>query len=142
MNKKKSWEEKVLQNLQSDDVSKLVLMKKLIIKTYEREIRIREEQITSAKNQRDAKVEEFEEELLELREARNDAFLSVNPERISSVQARKEYLEDFNDQLDEAIHKVLSKKKEKKSYEDSCRDVIDTLQEEIDQFQYKLSNFK
>ncbi|HDL75064.1 MAG TPA: hypothetical protein ENH06_01620 [bacterium] len=139
---KKTWKEKVLAQLKLDDSSKLDLMHNLLLKTYKKEIRIRQDQIKLVEREKDSKLEEYQEELLELEEARMESFFIVDPNQIMTVEKRKRYLIVWNERIDETIFDVDCKEKIIESYKEEVERTILTLTEEINKFRYKLNLIK
>lgn len=134
-----TWIQKVLAKLNLNEEGKVGLFKDSLIKTWKKQVLIREREITNLKEKEVEKVEEMTEVLTELQEEMAETFISVDVDQIKTKEGRDYYIGEFDKKCNNVTAKVKRQETEIKSYKDSVSKLIETKEEEISAFKTKLS---
>ena len=110
--KKSSWIEKVLAKLNLSEKSKVGLMQERLIKYYKEEKRKIEANIETITRNYTRDMETAEEELLEIKEAEDAAFIDLDLDKVNTVESRKAYIAVLDRQFNEAIKARKEKEEE------------------------------
>ena len=136
MNKEKvsamSWASKVLAKLNLSEEGKVGLFGDTLVKDWTKQIRDKKKYIAQLETDMEDMLLEANEKLEDFKEEYEEAFLSVNVGRISTSDARHEYVEDFTDNLVSKKNKVLGQIQKIKDIEESYKENIKEVQEQID----------
>lgn len=139
MNTEISWSQKVLAKLNLNEEGKIGLFKDSLVKTWEKAITVRKKEIAQLKEKEAEKVESMNEVLDELTDEMNEVFITVNPEKIKTREARIEYIESFDAKCNEAVRKVKKQEEDIKATKEYTASVIKLKEQEIEVFENKLS---
>ena len=139
MNTEISWSQKVLAKLNLNEEGKIGLFKDSLVKTWEKAITVRKREIAQLKEKEAEKVESMNEVLDELTDEMNEVFITVNPEKIKTREARIDYIGSFDAKCNEAVRKVKKQEEDIKATKEYTASVIKLKEQEIEVFENKLS---
>lgn len=130
--KKSSWIEKVLAKLNLSEEGKVGLMQERLIKYYKEEKRKIEANIETITRNYTRDMETAEEELLEIKEAEDAAFIDLDLDKVNTVESRKAYIAVLDRQFNEAIKARKGKEDEierkTKDFDASIKSYEDALE--------------
>jgi uncharacterized protein (DUF305 family) len=132
--KELSFVEKCVAKLKLDDKSLVELAADQIIKTYNKEIKVRERKITDLKAKQEEDLVDLNEQLGELKVEKKDIAVSINLDLIGSNEARRSYVSTYTKNLQSAIDKVMAKEKQIADYKSMVSKSIEAIEQEIAQF--------
>ena len=127
-----SWASKVLAKLNLSEEGKVGLFGDTLVKDWTKQIRDKKKYIQQLESDMEDMLLEANEKLEDFKEEYEEAFLNVNVNRISTSDARHEYVEDFTDNLVSKKNKVLGQIQKIKDIEESYKENIKEVQEQID----------
>ena len=127
-----SWASKVLAKLNLSEEGKVGLFGDTLVKDWTKQIRDKKKYISQLETDMEDMLLEANEKLEDFKEEYEEAFLAVNVNRISTSDARHEYVEDFTDNLVSKKNKVLGQIQKIKDIEESYKENIKEVQEQID----------
>jgi hypothetical protein len=127
-----SWASKVLAKLNLSEEGKVGLFGDTLVKDWTKQIRDKKKYIAQLETDMEDMLLEANEKLEDFKEEYEEAFLNVNVNRISTSDARHEYVEDFTDNLVSKKNKVLGQIQKIKDIEESYKENIKEVQEQID----------
>jgi hypothetical protein len=127
-----SWASKVLAKLNLSEEGKVGLFGDTLVKDWTKQIRDKKKYIAQLETDLEDMLLEANEKLEDFKEEYEEAFLNVNVNRISTSDARHEYVEDFTDNLVSKKNKVLGQIQKIKDIEESYKENIKEVQEQID----------
>lgn len=139
MNTEISWSQKVLAKLNLNEEGKIGLFKDSLVKTWEKAITVRKREIAQLKEKEAEKLESMNEILDELKEEMNDTFITVDPEKIKTREARIDYIESFDAKCNEAVAKVKAQEESIEETKKYNAEKIKLKEQEIEVFENKLS---
>lgn len=132
--KELSFVEKCVAKLKLDDKSLVELAADQIIKTYNKEIKVRERKIADLKAKQEEDLVDLNEQLGELKVEKKDIAVSINLDLIGSNEARRSYVSTYTRNLQSAIDKVMAKEKQIADYKSMVSKSIEAIEQEIAQF--------
>jgi uncharacterized protein (DUF305 family) len=132
--KELSFVEKCVAKLKLDDKSLVELAADQIIKTYNKEIKVRERKIADLKAKQEEDLVDLNEQLGELKVEKKDIAVSINLDLIGSNEARRSYVSTYTKNLQSAIDKVMAKEKQIADYKSMVSKSIEAIEQEIAQF--------
>lgn len=132
--KELSFVEKCVAKLKLDDKSLVELAADQIIKTYNKEIKVRERKIADLKAKQEEDLVDLNEQLGELKVEKKDIAVSINLDLIGSNEARRSYVSTYTRNLQSAIDKVVAKEKQITDYKSMVSKSIEAIEQEIAQF--------
>lgn len=132
--KELSFVEKCVAKLKLDDKSLVELAADQIIKTYNKEIKVRERKIADLKAKQEEDLVDLNEQLGELKVEKKDIAVSINLDLIGSNEARRSYVSTYTRNLQSAIDKVVAKEKQIADYKSMVSKSIEAIEQEIAQF--------
>ena len=127
-----SWASKVLAKLNLSEEGKVGLFGDTLVKDWTKQIRDKKKYIAQLETDMEDMLLEANEKLEDFKEEYEEAFLNVNVNRISTSDARHEYVEDFTDNLVSKKNKVLGQIQKIKDIEESYKENIKEVQEQIE----------
>lgn len=132
--KELSFVEKCVAKLKLDDKSLVELAADQIIKTYNKEIKVRERKIADLKAKQEEDLVDLNEQLSELKVEKKDIAVSIDLDLIGSNEARRSYVSTYTRNLQSAIDKVVAKEEQIANYKSMVSKSIEAIEQEIAQF--------
>ena len=142
MSKELNFVEECVAKLKADDNSNIKLAADQIIKSYKKQITIRERQIADLEVRVKEDLIDFEEQLQEVIAEKVDIAISIDITKITTNEARKRYVEEYTYMLQNAIDKVTAKKEQIEKYKKDVETKVEVLKEEIKAFNTLLNEMK
>jgi CRISPR/Cas system-associated endoribonuclease Cas2 len=121
----------VVAKLKATDDSKIDLAATQILKTYKKEISVRERKIADINARKEEELIDLKEQLSELVAEKKDIAISIDIEAIGTNEARKAYVRTYTNALQNAIDRVTSKEEQIKEVESNVAKLIEKEEKEI-----------
>lgn len=138
----KTWTKKVLAVLNLNDEGKVDLMLNKMLKYYKEELRKAKANIETVERRLAEWLENAEEELLELKEAEETAFVTIDPDRIATNDSRNSYVRDLDEQFNQAIKARERKEKEIINRKKDDETTIENYKKTIGVINFKMSKLQ
>ena len=140
--KKLSFVEKCVAKLNLTENSKIELAADQIIKTYEKEIKIRERKIADIKVKEEEDLIDLNEQLEELKIEKAEVATTIDVNSINTNEARRNYVGVYTQKLQAAIDRVKAKETQIEEYKKNVEDKIKVQQTDIDYFKALLAEME
>ena len=140
--KKLSFVEKCVAKLNLTENSKIELAADQIIKTYEKEIKVRERKIADIKVKEEEDLIDLNEQLEELKIEKAEVATTIDVNSINTNEARRNYVGVYTQKLQAAIDRVKAKETQIEEYEKNVEDKIKVQQTDIDYFKALLAEME
>jgi ABC-type phosphate transport system auxiliary subunit len=140
--KKLSFVQKCVAKLNLTEDSKIELAADQIIKTYEKEIKVRERKIADIKVKEEEDLIDLNEQLEELRIEKAEVATTIDVDSINTNEARRNYVGVYTQKLQAAIDRVKAKETQIKEYKENVEDKIKVQQTDIDYFKALLAEME
>lgn len=134
-----TWVSKVMGLLNLSEEGQVGLMYEQLVKLLKKQIKERKDLINKVQEQTASKLEDLSEELNEIKDQSELAFITVDVDRIKSLADRQNYSRDLNKAFDEALEVVSAKEREIESLKERTKATIEAYEKEIARFELKLS---
>ena len=138
----KTWTKRVLAVLNLNDEGKVDLMLNKMLKYYKEELRKAKANIETVERRLAEWLENAEEELLELKEAEETAFVTIDPDRIATNDSRNSYVRDLDEQFNQAIKARERKEKEIINRKKDDEATIENYKKAIEVINFKMSKLQ
>ena len=138
----KNWTKRVLAVLNLNDEGKVDLMLNKMLKYYKEELRKAKANIETVERRLADWLENAEEELLELKEAEETAFVTIDPDRIATNDSRNSYVRDLDEQFNQAIKARERKEKEIINRKKDDETTIENYKKAIEVINFKMSKLQ
>ena len=140
--KKLSFVQKCVAKLNLTEDSKIELAADQIIKTYEKEIKIRERKISDIKVKEEEDLIDLNEQLAELKGEKAEVATTIDVNSINTNEARRNYVSTYTQKLLAAIDAVKAKETQIEEYKRNVEDKIKVQQTDIDHFKALLAEME
>lgn len=140
--KKLSFVEKCVAKLNLTENSKIELAADQIIKTYEKEIKVRERKIADIKVKEEEDLIDLNEQLEELKIEKAEVATTIDVNSINTNEARRNYVGVYTQKLQAAIDRVKAKENQIEEYKKNVEDKIKIQQTDIDYFKALLAEME
>ena len=140
--KKLSFVEKCVAKLNLTENSKIELAADQIIKTYEKEIKVRERKIADIKVKEEEDLIDLNEQLEELKIEKAEVATTIDVNSINTNEARRNYVGVYTQKLQAAIDRVKAKETQIEEYKKNVEDKIKVQQTDIDYFKALLAEME
>ena len=140
--KKLSFVEKCVAKLNLTENSKIELAADQIIKTYEKEIKVRERKIADIKVKEEEDLIDLNEQLEELKIEKAEVATTIDVNSINTNEARRNYVGVYTQKLRAAIDRVKAKETQIEEYKKNVEDKIKVQQTDIDYFKALLAEME
>lgn len=140
--KKLSFVEKCVAKLNLTENSKIELAADQIIKTYEKEIKVRERKIADIKVKEEEDLIDLNEQLEELKIEKAEVATTIDINSINTNEARRNYVSTYTQKLQAAIDRVKAKETQIEEYKKNVEDKIKVQQTDIDYFKALLAEME
>ena len=140
--KKLSFVEKCVAKLNLTENSKIELSADQIIKTYEKEIKVRERKIADIKVKEEEDLIDLNEQLEELKIEKAEVATTIDINSINTNEARRNYVGAYTQKLQAAIDRVKAKETQIEEYKKNVEDKIKVQQTDIDYFKALLAEME
>ena len=140
--KKLSFVEKCVAKLNLTENSKIELAADQIIKTYEKEIKVRERKIADIKVKEEEDLIDLNEQLEELKIEKAEVATTIDVNSITTNEARRNYVGVYTQKLQAAIDRVKAKETQIEEYKKNVEDKIKVQQTDIDYFKALLAEME
>ena len=140
--KKLSFVEKCVAKLNLTENSKIELAADQIIKTYEKEIKVRERKIADIKVKEEEDLIDLNEQLEELKIEKAEVATTIDVNSINTNEARRNYVGIYTQKLQAAIDRVKAKETQIEEYKKNVEDKIKIQQTDIDYFKALLAEME
>ena len=140
--KKLSFVEKCVAKLNLTENSKIELAADQIIKTYEKEIKVRERKIADIKVKEEEDLIDLNEQLEELKIEKAEVATTIDVNSINTNEARRNYVGTYTQKLQAAINMVKAKETQIEEYKKNVEDKIKIQQTDIDYFKALLAEME
>ena len=140
--KKLSFVEKCVAKLNLTENSKIELAADQIIKTYEKEIKVRDRKIADIKVKEEEDLIDLNEQLEELKIEKAEVATTIDVNSINTNEARRNYVGVYTQKLQAAIDRVKAKENQIEEYKKNVEDKIKIQQTDIDYFKALLAEME
>ena len=140
--KKLSFVEKCVAKLNLTENSKIELAADQIIKTYEKEIKVRERKIADIKVKEEEDLIDLNEQLEELKIEKAEVATTIDVNSINTNEARRNYVGVYTQKLQAAIDRGKAKETQIEEYKKNVEDKIKVQQTDIDYFKALLAEME